>query len=180
MPACWRKPWPDVPTWLAFRSSFFMSSPKQSRQPRIKEWLQRYLPAEILSVILTLISAGVVSYLTQNPVKTALAGTWGGNLAYFGYILIADIIHTKRVLHKLNQRYRLKSFLKNIRALLVEFGIAEVADSFFIRPLLMYYFPIWLNSLTWGILVAKLSADITFYVPAIISYEMSKKRLRKF
>ena len=142
--------------------------------------MQRYLPGEILSVILTLVSAGVVSYLTQNPVKTALAGTWGGNLAYFGYILIADIIQAKRVLHKLNQRYKFKSFLKNLRALLIEFGVAEIADSFFIRPLLMYYLPIWLNSLTWGILVAKFTADITFYVPAIISYEMSKKHLRKF
>ncbi len=157
-----------------------MLSSKQSRQSRIKEWLQRYLPAEILSVILTLVSAGVVSYFTQNPVKTALAGTWGGNLAYFGYILVADIMHTKKVLRKLNQRYKLKALLKNIRALLVEFGLAEVVDSFFIRPLLMYYFPIWLDSLTWGILVAKFTADITFYVPAIISYEISKKHLRKF
>ncbi|GAA4010796.1 hypothetical protein GCM10022408_23880 [Hymenobacter fastidiosus] len=31
-----------------------------------------------------------------------------------------------------------------------------------------------------GILLARLAADVTFYVPAIISYELSKKRLRRF
>jgi hypothetical protein len=34
--------------------------------------------------------------------------------------------------------------------------------------------------LGWGILLGKLLADVTFYVPAIIGYELSKKRLRDF
>ena len=44
----------------------------------------------------------------------------------------------------------------------------------------MYYLPRWLGHFGAGILLAKLLADVTFYIPAILSYELSKKRLRRF
>jgi hypothetical protein len=45
----------------------------------------------------------------------------------------------------------------------------------------MYYLPILLNSLTWGTFLAKITADVTFYLPTIFLYEVSKKiRLRDF
>jgi len=70
--------------------------------------------------------------------------------------------------------------LKNIRALLAEFGLAELVDSLLIRPALMYYLPILTGSMMGGSMLAKFAADITFYIPAIISYELSKSRFRKF
>ncbi|MBC8082980.1 MAG: hypothetical protein H7Z21_07190, partial [Hymenobacter sp.] len=73
-----------------------------------------------------------------------------------------------------------RTFGRNVRALAVEFGPAEVLDSLLIRPALLYYVPHWLGSFAAGILLAKLLADVTFYVPAILSYELSKKRLRDF
>jgi hypothetical protein len=110
----------------------------------------------------------------------AIAGTWAGNFGYFGTILLNDIIITKRDLNSKNKKYTIQTFLKNLRALFVEFGIAEVFDSLIIRPLLMYYIPIWLNNVSLGVIIAKFTADITFYIPAIISYEMSKKKFRDF
>lgn len=142
---------------------------------RVKEWIKRYLPAEILSILVTLASSWLVFELTQNAITTALAGTWGGNIAYFGYILISDILISLKKCKRNNLNYKWKNFLQNIRALAVEFGIAELIDSLFIRPTLMYYFPIWLDNLTLGVLVAKIAADVTFYIPAIISYEFGKK-----
>ena len=44
----------------------------------------------------------------------------------------------------------------------------------------MYYLPLWLGHFAGGVLLAKLLADVTFYIPAILSYELSKKRLRDF
>ena len=44
----------------------------------------------------------------------------------------------------------------------------------------MYYIPIWVGDLSWGVIIAKFAADITFYIPAIVSYELSKKKLRDF
>jgi hypothetical protein len=150
------------------------------KKAKLQEWLKRYLPAEILSVLATLGAAGLTFQITGDAIKTALAGTWGGNVTYFGYILFADILRTKRHLAKNALRYNIKDLTANIKALAVEFGFAEVLDSFLIRPLLMYYLPIWFGSLSWGILVAKFVADVTFYIPAIISYEFSKKHFRNY
>lgn len=147
---------------------------------KVKEWLKRYLPAEVLSVLATLLAASITFNLTQNQLKTALAATWAGNLFYFGYILLIDVWKTYKACKQNGSNYTVKTFLRNLRALLVEFGIAEVFDSFLIRPALMYYLPLLFGSLNWGILAAKLLADVTFYVPAIISYEFTKRKLRDF
>ena len=145
---------------------------------KLKEWLKRYLPAEILSVVATLAAAGAAFAITQNPVYTALAGTWGGNIAYFGVILLSDMLSVRRKCREAGKRYGVKDFSRNIHALLLEFGVAEVADSFFIRPALMYYMPIWVGQLSLGILLAKIAADITFYIPAIIGYELRAKDMK--
>jgi len=147
---------------------------------KLAEWLKRYLPAEVLSLIATLAAGGGAFALTHNRTTTALAATWAGNVAYFGCILLQDIRRTRHLRLAAGKPYTTRTLGKNIRALLVEFGAAELLDSFVIRPLLMYYLPLWLGNLSGGILAAKLAADVTFYVPAIISYELSKKRLRDF
>lgn len=147
---------------------------------RAKEWIKRYLPAEIISIIVTLISSLLTYKLTKNNLTMALVGTWVGNIGYFGTILLTDIFKTNRDLALKNKSYTLKTFVLNVRALFVEFGIAEFFDSLFIRPTLMYYIPVWVNDISLGVIIAKFAADITFYVPAIIAYELSKKKLRSF
>ena len=147
---------------------------------KLLEWGKRYLPAEALSLVATLVAGAATFTLSHNRAATALAATWAGNVAYFGCILLQDIVATRRARQAAGKTYTAKLFGKNLRALAVEFGAAEVLDSFLIRPLLMYYLPLWLGSLSGGILAAKLAADVTFYIPAIISYELSKKRLRDF
>jgi hypothetical protein len=147
---------------------------------KILEWIKRYLPAEIISIIATLISSVLTFKLTQSHLSTALVGTWVGNIGYFGTILLTDIFQTKKQLATQSKPYRLQTFGQNLRALFVEFGIAEIFDSVFIRPALMYYLPIWVNDISLGVILAKFAADITFYVPAIIAYEFSKKKLRSF
>jgi hypothetical protein len=147
---------------------------------KVKEWIKRYLPAEVFSIIVTLVSSVLTYRLTKNNLTTALVGTLVGNIGYFGTILLTDIFTVKRDLKLKNKSYTLKTFGLNIRALFIEFGIAEFFDSLFVRPTLMYYLPIWVNNLSLGIILAKFAADITFYVPAVISYELYKKKLRGF
>ncbi len=60
------------------------------------------------------------------------------------------------------------------------YGPADVFDSFVIRAALMYWRPVWTGSFGWGSLAARFAAHITFYLPAIASYESSKKRRRQF
>ncbi|MCC2547135.1 hypothetical protein LJY25_11815 [Hymenobacter sp. BT175] len=149
-------------------------------KPLILEWLRRYLPAELLSAAATLAGALLAFRSTHSGVAAALAATWAGNVVYFGYLLLLDARLAYRQRRALGRPYTVKTFARNVRALAVEFGLAELADSFLIRPALMYYLPRWLGSLAGGILLAKLLADISFYIPAIVGYELSKKRFRDF
>ena len=146
--------------------------------PKIKEWLKRYLPAELLSVLATLAGGWLAFAFTGNQLAMALTATWAGNVAYFGLIIAADIRRTNRQCKAQAISYSGRHFLQNLKALLIEFGVAEIADSFFIRPALLYYLPILTGNLTSGLILAKLVADVTFYVPAIIGYELSKRKLQ--
>lgn len=147
---------------------------------KVIEWVKRYLPAEIISIIVTLISSVLTYKFTRSNLTTALVGTWVGNIGYFGTILVTDIYTTNRELISKQKRYTIRTLGLNLRALFVEFGLAEVVDSLLVRPTLMYYLPIWVNDISLGVILAKFAADITFYVPAIIAYELSKKKLRTF
>lgn len=147
---------------------------------KLIEWIKRYGLAEIISLTSTIVSSWLTFEYTKSNLTTALVATWVGNIGYFGTILIQDILLAIKQLKKIEKKYSLETFYKNIRALFVEFGIAEVFDSIFIRPALLYYFPILIGNRTLGVVIAKFAADITFYIPAIISYELSKKKLRNF
>ena len=145
-----------------------------------REWIKRYVPAELCSLAITIVTVIICFSLTHSRITTALAGTWMGSIAYFGYILIADIGIARRETAQNGRKYTTVTFLKNIRALFAEFGIAELFDSLFIRPALMYYLPVLTGSMLGGSVLAKFAADVTFYVPAIIMYELTKSRYRKF
>ena len=147
---------------------------------KLFEWIKRYGLAEILSLFSTVLASWITFEYTQSQFKMAVVATWAGNIGYFGTILIQDIFGAKAQLKSVGKQYTTETFYKNVRALFVEFGIAEAFDAFLIRPTLLYYFPLWLGNLSLGVVVAKFTADISFYLPAIISYELSKRKLRNF
>jgi hypothetical protein len=147
---------------------------------KLREWINRYGLAEVISLTATVLSSWLTFELTKNNFTTALMATWAGNIGYFGTILIQDIRLASNLLRSIGKKYSLQTFYLNVRALFVEFGVAEIFDTFLIRPTLLYYFPILLANRTLGVVIAKFAADITFYIPAIISYELSKKKLRNF
>lgn len=66
-------------------------------------------------------------------------------------------------------------FFKTIRNLVFEFGFSEALDSFVVRPFCMYIFPILTNNYGVGIIIGKIVADVSFYIPTIIAYELRKK-----
>ena len=57
---------------------------------------------------------------------------------------------------------------------MVEFGPAEIADTFAVRPLAMYLGPLLIGSLTAGVLPASWPPTYVFYTLAIIGYEWRK------
>ena len=141
---------------------------------KIKEWLYRYLPAEIVAIVGAMIGGLTAHLLFNNPVLTALFGTWGENIGYYGKILYSDIKERQKKDNKIS----FLGIVKVLRNTIVEFGPGEYVDSFIIRPMAMYLLPKLLGNVFVGLFLGKIAADVTFYLPTVIAYELRKKYLR--
>lgn len=140
---------------------------------KAKVWLRRYLPAEVIAVCTALIGGMTIHALFHNPILTALGGTWGEFAGYYGVIILKDL----RALKAKHTQVTVRIVIKLLRNLLVEFGPSEYLDSFIIRPFAMYIFPLIIHNVYIGLILGKFAADITFYIPTIISYELKNKYL---
>lgn len=151
---------------------------KQDFKSKRREWLRRYIPAEILGTTTALIGAWVAYGHTHSFVAAAASGWVGEGIGFYGYFVTLELAQN----HKL---YRDKPLAKRISLaiatastnLLVEFAPAEILDNFIIRPYLMYIVPQHIHPYPVGFLIGKFSADIIFYALAIVGYEARKRWL---
>lgn len=152
----------------------------QRLKNKTREWLRRYIPAEILGTTGALIAAWLVYSHTHSYVAGAAAGWVGEGIGFYGYFITTKLLQN----HK---RYSQYGFIKRVTLaigaastnLLVEFMPAEILDNFLIRPFLMYLVPQYIHPYPLGFLAGKFSADIIFYVFAIIGYETRKRWLHR-
>ncbi len=141
---------------------------------KIKAWIKRYLRAEIAGTISAIFFATLVFSFTKNEILAAYAGTWGENLGFYGVMITRNINASKKHHKNKNKHYSFFSLLVDIRNIILEFGPSEILDTFIIRPLMMYIFPKLIGDRYIGILLGKIAADIIFYIPTIISYELQQ------
>jgi hypothetical protein len=149
------------------------------RQKR-KEWLKRYIPAEILGTLTALIGAAL-GYHHAHSAIAATAGGWvGEGVGFYGYFVSLELLSN-------SARYKSSKLFKRIGLaisaastnLLVEFLPAELLDNFIIRPFLMYQGVKHIHPLAAGFLIGKFSADIIFYAIAVVGYESRKRFLKR-
>lgn len=153
---------------------------RQRFKAKRREWLRRYIPAEVLGTIAALIGAWVVYAQTGSFVAAAATGWLAEGAGFYGYFITFELL-------KNNKRYSEHNFIKRIwlaaatasTNLLVEFLPAELLDNFIIRPYLMYLAPHYIRPYPVGFLAGKFSADILFYVLAIGGYEARKHWLKR-
>lgn len=145
---------------------------------KIKEWLARYAVAEVLSWTVLLLFSLVCLLITDNGVLIAFLGSIIQTIAYYAYILIKDVWLKRRRLIKDGKHYTYVTFLKDVRNILIEFGPSEVLDTLIVRPAALYIGPLLIGNFTVGLLVGSIVADIIYYIPTIILYEMRKKYLK--
>lgn len=131
-------------------------------------WLRRYLPAEIASLTAVLVSAWAVMELSHNAVLTALAATWVESLAYYGSMIIRELRGRPRLTPL--------TVLAVLRDIVLEFGLAELLDSLLIRPAALYLAISWLPQIGIAVIAGKLAADVIFYIPTIVSFELLRRR----
>ena len=145
---------------------------------KLNEWLKRYLPAEIVGTITAITAATITHVFSENHIFIAYAGALGDGAGFYSTILIQNIllINEKRNIER--RKFSFKDFSKIIASIILEFGPAGLIDGLLLRPFFMYLFPLLLKNFTLGILVGKITADITFYFLVILSYETKKRNVK--
>jgi hypothetical protein len=132
---------------------------------RISGWLRRYLPAEVAATA-GAISAALVVDQFNVMAATAFAGSFGETAAFYTVIVVRD--RAKR------RGPSLDRVPGTWRTLLIEFGVAELADTFVVRPLAMYLAARLIGDTLVGVFVGKIAADVIFYTLAIVGYEVAQ------
>ncbi|MFA5418377.1 MAG: hypothetical protein WC341_07960 [Bacteroidales bacterium] len=145
---------------------------------KLKEWLKRYFLADTLSTIFSLFVAWAVKVTTDDRVLAAFLASAVASIVFYGVITIRDVRVSVRQHQIKNKKYKMRSFIRDFRNLLVEFGPAELLDVFAVRPFFMYLVPTLMTNFLVGSFVGKTIADIIFFVPAILMYEVRKKHLK--
>ena len=137
------------------------------------EWLKRYGLAEVAGLCTAIAGSFVARALTGSEIAAAYGGAIGENLGYYGMIVGREVARDRRAAVGLGRGYGLAGAGRTGRNLVLEFGIAEILDSTVLRPLAMG-----LGVRFFGrglcIIVGKLAADVTFYVPVICAYELRR------
>jgi hypothetical protein len=144
-------------------------------QAKLIEWLRRYLPLEIAATAFALLGGLGAATLTANGAIIAYAATWFENVGFYGVALWREV-RGRLNGAPLTVAAVTPTLAPSGRALLLEFGPAEVLDSFVIRPACMYALPKLTGSLTLGLIFGKFMADLAFYGLAIVAYEWLKRR----
>jgi len=147
---------------------------------KIKEWLQRYGWAEILSTLFTYLFGWGSSLITKDPVVLAFAGTIGAAIGFYGFIFIRDIYSSYQRHEPETLRSKTLLVAHCLRNMGFEFGLAEVFDFFLVRPFFLFYGPVFLDNYFWGILAGKSVADIIFFAFSILMFEIQKKHFHWF
>jgi hypothetical protein len=138
---------------------------------KIKDWCNRYLLAEIISYSFTIWSWSLVFYITNNYYLSWLVVIVWDYLWYYLTIFIKEILNTRRI----SKCYNFKLFLKDFRNLVFEFWWPQFMETFIIYPLSIFYIPQLFDNYSIWAFIAMTIVVITFYVQAIVLYEIRKK-----
>ena len=131
---------------------------------RLRRWLRRYGPAETAAI-----GANYGGFLAASLLGASLAGaaysaSMTENIGFYG-VMAAQAAWAAEP----EKRRRA------VALLLVEFGPAELFDTFALRPAALG-FAVWLLGPVLGIIVGKLIADIVFYTLAIATHEHLRRK----
>lgn len=134
-----------------------------------RAWLRRYGPAEALAGIGALTAFLAVDAATGDRAAASFAAAIGDNLTYYGWLLASEI--RRRAAPARGTLRRLFVVPASLRSLACEFGPAEALDTAIVRPACTAAFTAVAGAAA-GVLLAKLVADLAFYMPVIGMQEL--------
>jgi len=145
-------------------------APASAAGRKVREWLLRYGPSELLG---TVVAVGVATAVQQGSGSTVLAAyvaTLAEMTVYYGLMLLRETVRDAHSAGKRGEPYGSTDVLRSGRNLVLEFGLAEAVDGGVIRPLCLGL-GLRLLGGGLGVLLGKLAADLAFYGPVLAVYE---------
>ena len=131
---------------------------------RLRVWLRRYLPAEAAGTSAAVAAAAIAAGAGAG--SAVVAASWAESVGFYAFVTARELRLARGP----------GSVVQAVRNVVSEFGVAELADTLLVRPLLMYAFVGLLGGLLPGVIAGKLAADIVFYALAIPAYELRVRR----
>jgi hypothetical protein len=157
-----------------------LSSVGKHIKSNLKKWIKRFLPAEVVGTLCAVISAWVASSFDIHRVGIAFAASIAETVGFYLAIMVTDALQIKKELKRQHRSMPLPALLlTTLKNMVLDFGVAELADSFVVRPFFMYIFPLWLNDYSAGIVAGKIASDLVFYVPVIVAGEIRTHLARR-
>jgi hypothetical protein len=140
-------------------------------------WVRRYAPAEAAATLAVALTAGAVDQFGV-AAATAYATAIAEGVVFYAVLFVRDLVANLREVPRTaaGEATRCHSVRLTVRGLVLECGPAEILDTLLIRPAAMYAGPAVVGSLTAGVILGKVAADLAFYVVAIIGYELRTSR----
>ncbi len=141
---------------------------------RLWFWVRRYGPAELGCLVTMLIASAWAAELTDSPALLAVAAIAGATVGFYGVLIVTVLREQLRLLPAGRGRVR-RAITRTTALLFAEFGIAEILDTFFYRPLLMMAGVVVIGDAVWGLLAGKVVADILFYVISAVCFRVTER-----
>jgi hypothetical protein len=140
----------------------------------VRRWLRRYAPAEIVGTVAAA-SFGMVTVPIASPAVVGVVASWAETVGFYGTMAARELRHRLRRARG-RDAGTLRAAAATTSALVAEFGVAEAVDTLLVRPALIAVSLQLSPTPLVGIVVGKLLADLAFYVPAIASWELLRRR----
>jgi hypothetical protein len=131
-----------------------------------RDWIARFLPAEAAGIAGTYAGYLLLAEAGGSPLLSAYGAAIGENCGYYLAVFGRDWFALPG-----DQR----SAGRVVRAMIRDFGVAEVLDTLVVRPAVTLG-AVALFGQAIGIAVAKIAADALFYLLAIIFWERRRTR----
>ena len=137
-------------------------------------WVRRYGPAELACLATMLAASVTAAQLTDSPPLLAVAAISGATIGFYG-VLATKVLREQLALIPPEHGRLRRALVRSVGLLGAEFGVAEVADTFFLRPALMMIGVVLLADPVWGLLAGKLVADVLFYVISAVCFRITER-----
>ncbi len=141
----------------------------------VRFWITRYLPSELAGTATALLAAGFSYEASGSLLVAAISSTIGENLGFYSVAVARSFAEQWHQSGGDRGKRRRSSLMRTAWLSAVEFGPAELVDTFAIRPMLLWIAPAVVGLPIAGWVIGKVGADLVFYGIAGVGYVLGRR-----